>query len=82
MHSMNGTIDLSAADKARLVWEAARVPKCGPLDDKAAETLGKALEWAAQWRIIADSTLPPRERERLKSIELAAGPIAPFECVA
>ena len=72
MHSMNGTIALSAANKARLVWEAARVPKCGPLDDKSAETLGKALEWAAQWRIIAESTLPPRERERLKRIELAA----------
>jgi hypothetical protein len=72
MHAMEARIDLSVADKARLVWKAARVPKCGPLDDKAAETLGKALEWAAQWRIIADSTLPPRERERLKSIELAA----------
>ena len=73
---MNGTIDLSAAGKARLVWEAARVPKCGPLDGKAAETLGEALEWAAQWRIIAGSTLPPRERERLKSIELAAGKLS------
>ena len=69
MHAMEARIDLSVADKARLVWETARVPKCGPLDDKAAETLGKALEWAAQWRTNADSTLPPRERERLKKIE-------------
>jgi hypothetical protein len=76
MHAMNGTIDLSAADKARLVWKAARVPKCGPLDDKAAETLGKALEWAAQWRINAGSTLPPRQRERLKNIEGHANKLA------
>jgi hypothetical protein len=76
MHSMNGAIDLRASDKARLVWKAARVPKCGPLDDKAAETLGKALEWAAQWRTNADSTLPSRERERLKSMELAAGKLS------
>jgi hypothetical protein len=46
---MEDKVDLSAADKARLVWEAARAPKCGPLDDRAAETLGEDLEWAATW---------------------------------
>jgi hypothetical protein len=76
MHAMDDKIEPSDADKARLVWEAARVPSCGPIDDKAAETLGKALERAAQWRTNAGSTLPSRERERLKKIEGHANKLA------
>jgi hypothetical protein len=72
MRAMDDKIEPSDADKARHVWEEAAVPKCGPLDDKAAETLGKKLDWAACLRGVADSTLPLRERERLKRIELAA----------
>jgi hypothetical protein len=46
---MKDKVDLSAADKARLVWKAARVPKCGTLDDNAAKALGDDLSWAATW---------------------------------
>jgi hypothetical protein len=73
---MDTRIELADADKARLVWKAARVPKCGPLGDEAAAALGHDLDWAAQWRAAAGSTLPPRERERLKQIEDAATKLA------
>jgi hypothetical protein len=63
---------LTDAEKARLVWEVACIPGAEPLDDRAA-ALGDDLSWAAQFRAIADSPLPPRERKRLKSIELTAG---------
>jgi hypothetical protein len=62
---------LTNAEKARLVWEAARIPGAGTLDDVTAAALGDDLSWAAQFRTIADSPLP--SRERLKSIELTAG---------
>ena len=45
---MNDKIEPSAADKARLGLEAARILKRGPLDDEAASRLGNALESAAQ----------------------------------
>jgi hypothetical protein len=51
MHEMNDKIELSAADKARLVLEATwrgKRWKRAPLDDKAAEALGRNLESAAQ----------------------------------
>jgi hypothetical protein len=70
---MEDKVDLSAADKARLVWEAARIRGAKPLDDVTATALGEDLEWAAQYRTIADSPIPSRERERLKSIKLTVG---------
>jgi hypothetical protein len=76
MHAMTDKIEPSAAEKARIVWEKTWLGKRAPLDDQAAETLGKELEWAASWRAVAGSTLPTRERERLKSIELAAKKLA------
>ena len=45
---MTDKIEPSDAGKARLVLEAARIPKCGPLDDGAASRLGHALESITQ----------------------------------
>src|ERR1700730_4451732 len=58
--------------KARRVWEVAAVPKCGPLDDKAAEALGRDLEGAARWRVAAYSSPLPRIDNRIKQIETTA----------
>jgi hypothetical protein len=58
--------------RARAVWREAKVPKRGPLGVVAALALAHDLEWAARWREVASSTLPPRERVRQKRIEAAA----------
>lgn len=68
MYAMD-KIDPSEADKARLVWDATWRGEREPLGDEAAAALGHDLEWAVRWRTNAGSSLPPRERERLKKIE-------------
>jgi hypothetical protein len=69
---MEDKVDLSAADKAQLVWEATWKGEREPLDDETAAALGVDLEWAACFRTVADSPLPPRTGSRIKQIEAKA----------
>jgi hypothetical protein len=66
----------SYAEKACLVWDATWRGKREPLDDEAAAALGRDLEVAAEFRLAADSPLPPRNRELLERIGEAAAKLA------
>ena len=57
---------------ARHVWKVAAVPKCGPLDDKTAEALGKDLDWAICFRKTAGSSLSLDTRDLIQQIENTA----------
>jgi hypothetical protein len=58
---MEDKVDLSAADKARLVWKAAHIQK--PLDDVTAAALGDDLSWAATW-YETDCAVTSQERKK------------------
>lgn len=64
--------ELINAKKARLVWAAAKIKKCGPLGIVDAGNLGRDLEWAAQWRALAEAPMSRREKERLSQINSVA----------
>jgi hypothetical protein len=66
---------MKPADKAQLVWRAA-FPKGEPLTDDAAAALAHKVEWAATFRAVAASTLPPEDRERLQRIQGHADKLA------
>jgi hypothetical protein len=67
-----GYVTPSDAEKARLVWQEAQIPKSKPLTDPQAEKLGKALRLAVEWYQRAGEQRPAREKEQLAKIKRTA----------
>ncbi len=66
---------MSDEEKARAIWAAAAIKGAHPLDEPAAKKLGNKLASAAHlYRVALESS--PREKERLASIERAAGKLS------
>jgi hypothetical protein len=72
MHAMEDWIDLSDANKARLVWDATWLGKREPLGDEAAAALGDDLKWAVGLRADTDSLLPRDTHALIQQIENTA----------